>query len=976
VAVDDLWQRLSGALHDEVLGFLDDLVAKYAQASQVDLQLPAGSLFARHGLKELRPAAVAPTGTAFDDVMGVIVAGVPGGIVRLWRWRVTPGGAETLALVVHEGGRPVLALAPVLAGGQPRLHVVATQRESGRVAVGRLSVAWRAEGVVDAVVPGGPATETGRAHVQVGLEHRIDLDPSLGPGQLRGVLWADVRAGTGADGFDWRAGATFGPLEIDLERITGLPIPVAAGTGPLGVVVTPEHGFGLDDGTARPPLDAPVSEPLIEPVSGDAGPGPETVLSEPLPPLSAVAGGLGASMLALPDPSGVLDEFVARLAGAADAILVRVVAASGLELGPVALAVGDAGVDVALKLLTGGKLLTVTVRVHPPDVLAGRLDLGPVRGSAALAHRGDDWTGVFDLTLGTLAVTAFGVLTPARQSFVAVLAAQFPEPGLQVGSGFALRGVGGIIGVNRRVDLDALRAGVQDGSAVQLLFPTDPAAAYPRLEGLLRRVFPEAPGSVFTGPMLELGWGGRLVRVAVAVIVELPDPARFTILGRLRCILPDELRPLVELRAFVVGTFDPAVPETTLLANLQAAAVGGVTIDGDLFVLVRGGSQATFVLAVGGLHPRFPVPPGVPPLRRVHIPLFPVVRLEGYFALTSNSVQFGARAELSATIADCGVRGHFAFDALFAWAPRFHLEARISASVAVELFGADLLGIALEIELSGPGPWRARIHGRIETFLFDIPLDLELGFGAAAPDIPPLPPLVVRERLLRALSEPHAWTAGPPVDTAGVQVVTSSAGPPAVHPSGSLEVRQREVPLGLRIDRFDEHPIAPQTWRLVRAAVGGGNVAAPVRRFEPFAVGRYQQLPDDQQLARPAFEPFEAGWVLSAAETRLGARREVRTQTWETKYFNAQPVPQPRPYQGVVVSGPIGDLLREPKWWRPPGPRPTAFPIAGPAVGWMVVDAATLAPTRLATVFAARALAEQAAGAAELVVEQWEAVGG
>lgn len=239
MSVEDLWQKLSGALRDEVLGFLDDLVAKYAQASQVNLQLPAGSVFAQHGLKELRPATVAPTGTAFDDVMGVIVAGVPGGIVRLWRWRVAPGGPETLALVVHESGKPVLALAPVLAGGQPRLHVVASDREAGRVEVGRLSVAWRADGVVDRVVPGGPATEAGRVHVQVGLAHTIDLDPVLGTGPLRGELWVDVRAGTGAGGFGWRAGATFGPLEVDLGRITGLPIPVAAGTGPLGVVATP-----------------------------------------------------------------------------------------------------------------------------------------------------------------------------------------------------------------------------------------------------------------------------------------------------------------------------------------------------------------------------------------------------------------------------------------------------------------------------------------------------------------------------------------------------------------------------------------------------------------------------------------------------------------------------------------------------------------------------------------------------------------
>jgi hypothetical protein len=991
--LDELWRSLSGALVDEVIAFLDDLVAKYAAASQLDLQLPPGSAFARHGLKEIRPATVSPTGTAFDDVMAQIVAAV-GGPVRLWRWRPAPGAAETLALVAHDGGVPVLALAPLLDGGGPRLHVVAARQETGqesrRVVAGRLTIAWRATGAVDAVVPGGPSAEAGSVHVQVSLGE-IPL-----PAPLRGEVWTDVQVGTGAGGFAWRLGAGLGAVRLDLGAVVGLPLPVPVSSTPLGFVVTPERGIRLDDGTARPRLDTapggaggPGSGGAIP--TGDAttpirlsdstpirqpDPGGPNVAAAALPDPTAVS--VGSMTLALPDPSGRLDALTATIAADTGAILVRVVAEGRVELGPVRLAFGDTGTDVRVELLAGGALLAATVTPHPPGRLGGGIDLGTVQGSGALSRHDGDWTGVFDLTLGTLAVTGFGVLTPARRSFVAVLAAQFPEPGLQVGFGFALHGVGGVLGVNRRVDLDALRAGVQDGSAAQLLFPTDPVAAFPQLEGLLRRAFPESAGSVFTGPMFELTWGGGLVRVAVAVIVELPDPVRLTILGRLRCVLPAE-HPLVDLRAFVVGTFDPSVPETTLLASLQAASVGGVTIDGDLFVLVRGGSAAAFVFSVGGLHPRFPAPRGVPALRRVHVPLFPVVRLEGYFALTSNSVQFGARAELAATIADCGVHGHFAFDALFVWAPRFHLEARVSASVAVEVFGADLIGIALEIDLSGPGPWHARVSGRIETFLFDIPLDLEITSGTPGPVIEPLAPAVIRDRLRAVLSDAHAWTAGPPADTAGVQVITPPAGAQAVHPSASLEVRQREVPLGLRIDRFDEHPVAPQTWRLVRARIGAVEVDAGrlPRRQELFAAGRYQQLAEDQQLARPAFEPHEAGWLFSPAETILAQRREVRTQTWETKYANVQqvPVPPPRPYEGVVVDRPLGDLLRYRKWWRSPRP-PAGVAAVGETVGWKVVHAATLAPTRVATVFASRALAEEAAEPGELVVEQWEALGG
>jgi hypothetical protein len=49
--------------------------------------------------------------------MGVVVAGI-GGPLRLRWWRPASDTAETLALVVHHADVPVLALAPLLAGGR------------------------------------------------------------------------------------------------------------------------------------------------------------------------------------------------------------------------------------------------------------------------------------------------------------------------------------------------------------------------------------------------------------------------------------------------------------------------------------------------------------------------------------------------------------------------------------------------------------------------------------------------------------------------------------------------------------------------------------------------------------------------------------------------------------------------------------------------------------------------------------------
>ena len=68
-------------------------------------------------------------------------------------------------------------------------------------------------------------------------------------------------------------------------------------------------------------------------------------------------------------------------------------------------------------------------------------------------------------------------------------------------------------------------------------------------------------------------------------------------------------------------------------------------------LLVAFGDDANFVLSVGGFHPRFTPPPlPFPSPKRIAVSLLntPVsrIRVEGYFAVTSNTVQFGARVEV------------------------------------------------------------------------------------------------------------------------------------------------------------------------------------------------------------------------------------------------------------------------------------------------------------------------------------------
>ena len=101
------------------------------------------------------------------------------------------------------------------------------------------------------------------------------------------------------------------------------------------------------------------------------------------------------------------------------------------------------------------------------------------------------------------------------------------------------------------------------------------------------------------------------------------------------------------------------------------------TLTGDMAMRLNWQGSPNFALAVGGLHPAFNPPPGFPKLERIAINLSsgdnPRFRCEAYFALTSNSIQFGARAELFASAAGFSIHGEIGYDVLIQLDPFFFI---------------------------------------------------------------------------------------------------------------------------------------------------------------------------------------------------------------------------------------------------------------------------------------------------------------
>src|SRR5205085_3242250 len=137
-----------------------------------------------------------------------------------------------------------------------------------------------------------------------------------------------------------------------------------------------------------------------------------------------------------------------------------------------------------------------------------------VKGGGFLSFNDQEesYAGVLELAIeDVIQIKAIGLLTTKMPdgshgfSLLVILTAQFPA--IQLGFGFALTGLGGLAGINRTIDTEALRSGVRNGTVSSIMFPDDPVANAPKIVSDVGAVFPPAVGRYVFGPMVELAWG-------------------------------------------------------------------------------------------------------------------------------------------------------------------------------------------------------------------------------------------------------------------------------------------------------------------------------------------------------------------------------------------------------------------------------------------------------------------------------------
>jgi hypothetical protein len=530
--------------------------------------------------------------------------------------------------------------------------------------------------------------------------------------------------------------------------------------------------------------------------------------------------------------------------------------------------------------------LDLSLAFKPPNGVGLAIDAGVVKGGGYLYldFEKGEYAGALELTIeGLFSLKAIGLITTKMPdgspgfSLLIIITAEFGTP-IQLGYGFVLVGVGGLLGLNRTMILEELAEGVRTGAVESVMFPQDVIANAPKIISDLKRFFPPQQNTFLIGPMAKLGWGTPpLITASLGVIIEIP-PFNIAILGVLKCVLPDEEAAILVLQVKFIGAIELEKSRLWFFASLFGSRVVFITIGGELGLLISWGEEPVFVLSVGGFHPKFDPPPTpFPTPDRVSLSILNEtnarIRAQCYFAVTSNTAQFGVSAELFFGLDAFSIDGHLGLDALFQFSP-FYFIVTFSASMSVKVFGAGVFSVRIRGELEGTSPWHVEGEGSISLLFWDIDIPFSRTWGDSADTV--LPEIAALPIIVAELEKRENWVALPPASSSlSVSLREIDVAQELVlHPLGALRISQRALPLELSIQKVGNQKTSDIERAVIKVTASGLVEKAKVR--EPFATAQFIELDAAAKLSAPGYEKQVAGTDLSVSGTDVRTSHAVK----------------------------------------------------------------------------------------------------
>ncbi|GEM_PF-3148870 len=591
---------------------------------------------------------------------------------------------------------------------------------------------------------------------------------------------------------------------------------------------------------------------------------------------------------------------------------------AGLVIGPVSAFVEDFGVKLAINETSEanadfGGVRTAISFVGPRGIEIN-VDAGPVSGSGFLYIGDHEYYGMFTLSIGKFGIGIIGILTTqlptgnAGYSLLMIVAVEFGT--IPIGFGFTLNGVGGLLGLHRTMNPDVLRIGIRDNTLDYILFPQDVnkgnVSSYISNIG---QAFPVKEGQFMVGPMAKIGWGTpNILTIDLGIILEFPEPVRLAILGLLKAEWKAGEKSILKLQVNFLGIIDFTAKYLSFDASIFDSKILTFPLMGDMALRLYWGDKPNFLISVGGFHPRYTPPPlNLPELRRLSLVLADdknlKVGIETYFAITSNSVQFGAKVMAEAKMWDgkINVLGALWFDILFKFNP-FYFAADMGAQFAVRWKQKEILSIFINLMLEGPNPWRAQGKGTFKVIGIGVTVSFDKTFGKAIAAT--VDPAELDAQFAAQVAHQDNWEALLP-SRSHQQVLWKEAAAAEgliVDTGGQLRFSQKLLPLNIELSKFGTAPIKDtKRFELTSYELTQSGQTESFTTLSPakdlFARGAYFNMTDDDKLSKDPYESFESGVFIGSDKFSSDYAvhrkvvyedividtgfREVKTNKWE-----------------------------------------------------------------------------------------------
>lgn len=491
------------------------------------------------------------------------------------------------------------------------------------------------------------------------------------------------------------------------------------------------------------------------------------------------------------------------------------------------------------------------------------------------------YVGALSLTFReTISINAIGLLEtrlPGNQpgySLIVIITAEFSP--INIGFGFTLNGVGGLLGLHRTMDTERLRTGIRDNAIQNVLFPQNVVDNAMSIISSVEQFFPAKKDRFVIGPMAKIGWGTpTLITIDIGIIIELPSPIILAILGVVKAAIPSDTNAILKIQVNFVGIIDFDKKYILFDATLFDSYILTFKLVGDMMLRIFWGDQKGFVLSVGGFHPKFKPPPLNLPANPQRLSLILAdsnnlkIRVETYFAVTSNSVQFGAKVFAQAIAGKADVIGAIWFDILFQFKP-FYFIANMGAMFAVRWKGKDKLSAHVELTFEGPNPWKAQGEARFKILKINFSVSFNKTFGQAR--VEAIEAVSIDPKMTEALQHKDNWTVVG--KESQHQMVTFKELPAAtlsdlvVDPFGALSFNQKLLPLNTNLQKFGSSAINDfKRYEIDPLGVTSGSITLPALPTEDYFIrNEFFQMTEDEKLSKPSFEKFKSGIAIGSTD--------------------------------------------------------------------------------------------------------------